>query len=78
MLIYLLVYAQQHQIITVVSVWHVVISFAGNAVTELDPTDSVLAAVHLPAMPHCSSNPQQSPPVSFHSSISYFHLFVMP
>lgn len=41
-----------------VFVQHVVISFAGNAASVLDQTDSTLAMVHLPDMPHCSCNLQ--------------------
>lgn len=71
----LLVYAWQHQILAVVSVFaqHVLISFTANTFPVLDQTDSALAMVRLPAMPHCSCslwlNPLCHSPVSFLISI---------
>lgn len=71
MFISVLVYAWQHQILTVVSViaQHVLISFTGNAFPALDQTDSALAMVHLPGMPHCSCNLWLNP--LCHSTVSF-------
>lgn len=71
MFICVLVYARQHQILTGVSVFaqHVLISFTGNAFPVLDQTDSALAMVHLPGMPHCSCNLWLNP--LCHSTVSF-------
>lgn len=60
MMVSLLVYAQQNRIVSVF-VQHIVFSFAGNAVSALDQTDSALAAVPLPDVPRCSRDLQPNP-----------------